>query len=786
MIGRLTIGLALILIALAGISASGDEFRAFLVDAWDWGSGAAIANPTATQQTVDHARSCNTNVVVIEVRKRADAYYTSAIEPVGTNLSPAPGYDCLADMISKAHAAGLEVHPWVVTYRVWTTPSGPPHTTPEHIWYLHPDWLNCNSSGSTMWTDGTGVAFNLDPGIPAVEDYLIGVFMDIVLRYDIDGFLLDYIRYYGTEWGYNPTAVARFNAEYGRTGRPSTTDPVWQQWRRDQVSNLVKRLYLEIKAVKPRVKLGAAVGHTAATARSGILQDWDRWMSDHYIDYVSPMNYTTDNAVFHSESIDSAGRAYGHHVYIGQSTERNTIANTIWQINDARAAGSLGAAFYSYAHCNVGTPDPEGFKNALLAGPYSTPAAVPDMPWLTAPSKGYLKGFIRDAGGAAVYPATVTITGQAASTKNSGAGFYGCSEIAPGLHGVRVESPGYLTVVQTVTIGAGQVACLDFALQRDPTPPVITNLRAQDIQATHARIAWNTNEPSASQSDYGLSANYGSTTIEDAARVTSHSVQLVGLGPLTTYHFRARSRDAAGNVAQSSDCTFTTAGSDQTPDIIIDNLDGGFSTSGAWWPGTMTTGMYGADYIYTTTLDPARSAVFRPNILTAGSYDVYIWYTQGGNRSTQAKWRVCCDGGMQEFSVSEQINGSQWNLLAADKPFAPWTSNSVGTYSDTGDTSSMVVIADAVRFVYKGPAAYDPDAIAPSVADAKGRADGLAAVLLGKVVSAAYADHYYICDSTKTPVSGLRVNGPPPAEGSIVNVSGVMDTINGERVLLAP
>jgi hypothetical protein len=39
---------------------------------------------------------------------------------------------------------------------------------------------------------------------------------------------------------------------------------------------------------------------------------------------------------------------------------------------------------------------------------------------------------------------------------------------------------------------------------------------------------------------------------------TSHSVTLSGLTPNTLYHYRTRSRDAAGNLAMSGDSTFTT------------------------------------------------------------------------------------------------------------------------------------------------------------------------------------------------------------------------------------
>src|SRR5207245_10670395 len=65
-------------------------------------------------------------------------------------------------------------------------------------------------------------------------------------------------------------------------------------------------------------------------------------------------------------------------------------------------------------------------------------------------------------------------------------------------------------------------------------------------------------EPAGSGVDVGLSAAYG-TSASSAALVTAHAVTLTGLTANTTYHYRATSRDAAGNLGASADATFTTS-----------------------------------------------------------------------------------------------------------------------------------------------------------------------------------------------------------------------------------
>jgi hypothetical protein len=92
----------------------------------------------------------------------------------------------------------------------------------------------------------------------------------------------------------------------------------------------------------------------------------------------------------------------------------------------------------------------------------------------------------------------------------------------------------------------------------DTTPPVLGAISATAIGAAGATITWTTDEPADSQVEYGTSPSYGTSTALDANAVVSHSRSLGPLSPTTLYHYRVRSRDAAGNLSISGDLTFTT------------------------------------------------------------------------------------------------------------------------------------------------------------------------------------------------------------------------------------
>jgi hypothetical protein len=102
----------------------------------------------------------------------------------------------------------------------------------------------------------------------------------------------------------------------------------------------------------------------------------------------------------------------------------------------------------------------------------------------------------------------------------------------------------------------------------DVTAPTISAVSATGITATGATITWTTNEASDSQVEYGVSALYGNSVALDTARTTAHSQSLGGLSSATTYHYRVKSRDAAGNLAVSGDYAFTTLEDAGTPPVI--------------------------------------------------------------------------------------------------------------------------------------------------------------------------------------------------------------------------
>ncbi|RJQ28798.1 hypothetical protein C4571_02795 [Candidatus Parcubacteria bacterium] len=171
---------------------------------------------------------------------------------------------------------------------------------------------------------------------------------------------------------------------------------------------------------------------------------------------------------------------------------------------------------------------------------------------------------------------TTAVGGSAAVAVTSTPG-RPCAIVPPG----HLIAPGWLRkhggvspivpLCQTLPPGIakklGIVPPVSTSTPPDVTPPAIFSIAVGTSTST-ATVTWTTNEPADSQVFYDLTSAYGSSTILDAALLVSHTQTLTGLTPGTAYHYQVKSRDGAGNVASSSDQTFTTIAVDATPPAI--------------------------------------------------------------------------------------------------------------------------------------------------------------------------------------------------------------------------
>jgi glucose/arabinose dehydrogenase/PKD repeat protein len=128
---------------------------------------------------------------------------------------------------------------------------------------------------------------------------------------------------------------------------------------------------------------------------------------------------------------------------------------------------------------------------------------------------------------------------------------------------------GTKTVYVQYRDGAGNwSAAATDTIVYDTTAPTISAVASGGVTGNGATITWTTNEAATSEVEYGTTTAYGTLTPLDPSLLTAHSVGLGGLLANTTYNYRARSKDAAGNERIGNNNTVRTLGVDATPPSV--------------------------------------------------------------------------------------------------------------------------------------------------------------------------------------------------------------------------
>jgi len=246
----------------------------------------------------------------------------------------------------------------------------------------------------------------------------------------------------------------------------------------------------------------------------------------------------------------------------------------------------------------------------------------------------------------------------------------------------------------------------------DTTPPNISSIATSDIANDSFTVSWTTNEAATSQVEYGLTAGYGSQTALDSSLVTSHSVTVSGLDSDTTYHFRVKSKDNAGNEAVSSDNSVSTSDyndySSNDPTLVL--------TGSTPEEGTMTVNIptdpasANSAELILTLYDPDNEGEGYISIngygnieLPWGNYDSQVvtfdpiaidtnWLAQGDNT---VRFTHVATAGYEVRGLVIRLNASGGTVIVDTSP--PYTSGHVplkGAVDVSPDSSVVVKVKD--------------------------------------------------------------------------------------------
>lgn len=328
---------------------------------------------------LDKLKAANFNTILFQARTRGDVLYASNIEPFNSILTGQtgrdPGYDPLAFAVEECHKRGMECHAWMVTI---------PLGNKKHVAAL-------GRKSVTVQNRKICIPYKnewfLNPGHPETKEYLMKLVNEVITRYDVDGVHFDYLRY--------PENAPHFsdNKEFRQyaKGRNIT------QWRRDNLTDIVRYIYKGVKAVKPWVKVSTCpVGKFRDTSRYSsrgfnayftVYQDAQGWLKEGIQDQIYPMMYFRGNS-FYPFALDWQENSYGRQVipglgiYFLHPSEGNWKRDEVErQINFVRAHQLAGQGHYRVKYLIDNT---QNLYDELADRYYSAPALQPAMTWLDA------------------------------------------------------------------------------------------------------------------------------------------------------------------------------------------------------------------------------------------------------------------------------------------------------------------------------------------------------------------------------------------------------------------
>ena len=455
-------------LSLGGAGVRAAEFRAMWDTRFEWPD----ANEATCKANIDAAMQdlagANFNAVFFQIRGQADVLYPSPEEVWSPLIGGVdPGWDPLAYAIASAHANGIEFHAYINTHTCWRSEYWIPPSDPNHLFYAHcnaadpeaRDWLHHDDPDDPVQFSESDYVW-LAPGVPAFQAYIRRQILHVVENYDVDGVHYDRIRTpWSNEPSYDPISLARFN--------DSQSNPLgltFTEWTADQITRNVRDIYAAIMAVKPQVKVSAAVYPNLYIAPTSQHQDAVAWANGGALDMAVPMMYYSGGAGSGWDSQLQAwlGALDQAHVVAGHITSQGRSSLTD-QIELTRLRGAEGNSVFSWGSF--------GYYSYYANGVYEIPASLPVMSWKISPTKAIIYGYVTAPGGSPVVDAQVHLSGRSERALSTGDGFYSFLQVPPAAYSLTISHPVYYPVTFTgVTVAAGDVLRQDLAFLGVPPP----------------------------------------------------------------------------------------------------------------------------------------------------------------------------------------------------------------------------------------------------------------------------------------------------------------------------
>ena len=202
--------------------------------------------------------------------------------------------------------------------------------------------------------------------------------------------------------------------------------------------------------------------------------------------------------------------------------------------------------------------------------------------------------------------------------------------------------------------------------------------------------------------DDGLRLLSGSPCIDAANGDVAPVVDIIGQA---RFDYLARANTGTGSPNYADIGAYEFPGFPIPNEVVVDNRDGGFSTTGSWSESGSIDEYLGSS-LYSGQI--GGTARWTPTLPSAGLWQVYAWWSNRRSdgtlfdRDSAADYVIHDSNGQSIVTVDQDVNGGKWNLLGTFE-FNEGANGYIELVRDENNTA--FTSADAVWLV-KVPATY--------------------------------------------------------------------------------
>ena len=353
----------------------------------DWPASTGLsadAGRASLVALVDSMADAGLNTLFFQVRPESDALYPSTLEPWSRFLTGTqgnnPGWDPLDELLTLAHARGLEVHAWLNPYRALVSSSTV--AAANHVTRTMP--------GSAITYNGAVV---MNPGRDEVRQHFEAVVSDLLDRYDVDGVHFDDYFYPYPVAGAPFPDSATYSAYSADGGTMTLLD-----WRRDNVNTLVREVMGLVTNDHPTVRFGispfgiwkSGVPVPGLDAYNELACDPVTWMANGWVDYLTPQLYWRESSAQKYSTLATwwaSQNRGGRHLFPGHAVHQLSASGASWPLSEIqdqitftrtlKAQGALGDVHFRAAFIANNT---KGVHALFGTNLYAKPALAPVLP----------------------------------------------------------------------------------------------------------------------------------------------------------------------------------------------------------------------------------------------------------------------------------------------------------------------------------------------------------------------------------------------------------------------